>query len=353
MEVRATYPQPRGVQVRQEKVDTNTPKVTVLIPTKNGGAIFEKVLERVVAQKTQWPFEILVIDSGSNDNTVETCRRYPEVRLHTIPPNEFGHGKTRNLGVSMARSEFVALITQDALPVNEHWLEAMVAAIEPDPAIAGVFGRHIAHPDANPFTTHELELHFAGFDAWQLVQMDDPERYARDQHYRQVLHFFSDNNALIRRSVWETLPYPDVDFAEDQIWALKIIEAGYKKAYARDAVVVHSHNYDLFERLQRSFDEAYAFRSLFGYVLCPSPWTLVRSWLALTRRDLAYARRSGLFGAQTMTVLLAPLDNFMRLAGHYLGARGDRLPKGLRQRLSRDKQLMLGLRAARGKAASR
>ncbi|GAA0832988.1 glycosyltransferase family 2 protein [Cupriavidus pauculus] len=326
------------------------PKVTVLIPTKNGGAIFAKVLEHVVAQHTPWPFEVLVIDSGSSDNTIDICRRYPEVRLHTIPSNEFGHGRTRNLGVSMARSEFVALITQDALPLNEHWLAAMVAAIEPDPAIAGVFGRHIAYPDANPFTTHELELHFAGFDAWQVVQMDDPERYTRDQGYRQVLHFFSDNNAVIRRSVWEKLPYPDVDFAEDQIWAQKIIEAGYKKAYARDAVVVHSHNYELFERLQRSFDEAYAFRRLFGYVLCPSPWALVSSWAALTRRDLAYARRSRLLGTQTKAVLMAPFDNFMRLAGHYLGARGDRLPGRLRQRLSRDKRLMLGLGAAGGKA---
>ena len=61
-----------------------------------------------------------------------------------------------------------------------------------------------------------------------------------------------------------------------------MIETGYKKAYARDAVVVHSHNYELFERLQRSFDEAYVFRCLFGYMLCQSLWVLVCSWLALT-----------------------------------------------------------------------
>jgi rhamnosyltransferase len=333
-------------------VDTITPKVTVLIPTKNAGKIFEKVLARVVAQQTPWPFEISVIDSGSIDNTLEVCRRYPDVRLHTIAPEDFGHGKTRNFGVSMARGEFVALITQDALPESELWLAELVSIIEKDPAIAGAFCRHIAYPDANPFSKHELELHFAGFDSWQVVQMDDPERYGRDQGYRQVLHFFSDNNAIIRRSVWEVLPYPEVDFAEDQIWAQKIIEAGYKKAYARDAVVVHSHDYGLFERLQRSFDEAFAFRRLFGYVLCTGPWSLVRSWLALTRRDLAYARASGLLGVRTTDVLLAPLDNFMRLAGHYLGARGDSLPAWLRQRLSRDKRLMLGLRSSYRKSSN-
>lgn len=320
------------------------PKVTVLIPTKNGGAIFEKTLSSVVSQLAPWPFEVLVVDSGSSDNTIITCQRHPEVRVHSIPPEEFGHGKTRNLGISMAKGEFVALITQDALPANQNWLLSLVEAIEQDPAIAGVFGRHTAYPDANPFTAHELEQHFDSFDAWRVVQMENPERFKHDQGYRQTLHFFSDNNALIRRTVWEKHPYPDVDFAEDQIWAHSIIEAGYKKAYSRKAVVVHSHNYALLERLQRSFDEAHAFRRYFGYVLCSSPFALLRSWLALTRRDLAYALRSNLFGTNTMEVLLMPLDNFMRLAGHFLGSCGDRLPEGLRLRLSRDKRLMTGLR---------
>ena len=63
-----------------------------------------------------------------------------------------------------------------------------------------------------------------------MVWLDDKARYDRDEPYRQRLHFFSDNNALVRRSVWEQIPYPDVDFAEDQIWAQQIIEAGWKRA---------------------------------------------------------------------------------------------------------------------------
>lgn len=323
-------------------------KASIIIPTKNPGSVFRRVLPAVLSQDVTFDFEVLVIDSGSTDGTLDyvTGLGDPRVRLHCIEPASFGHGRTRNLGVSMTSGEYAVLITHDAMPADDRWLAAMVATADTDPQIAGVFGRHIAYPEADPFTARELELHFAGFDAWQVVQMDDPERYARDEGYRQVLHFFSDNNALVRRSVWDVLPYPDVDFAEDQIWAQKIIEAGYKKAYARDAVVMHSHDYALFERLQRSFDEAYAFRRLFGYVLCRGPRSLVRSWLALTCRDMAFARSAGLWRSQTLAVLRAPFDNFMRLVGHYLGARGDRLPEGLRRRLSRDKRLMLGLRAA-------
>lgn len=321
-------------------------KASVIIPSKNPGPHFQKVLAAVLSQSTDFDYEVLVIDSGSTDGTLAYVNDHADrrLRLHRIEPASFGHGRTRNLGVSLTSGQYAVLVTHDAMPVNEHWLANMVATADSDPQIAGVFGRHIAYPDADPFAAHELEVHFAGFDAWALVSLDDPERYARDQGYRQVLHFFSDNNALIRRSVWEVHPYPDVDFAEDQIWAQKIIEAGYKKAYARDGVVMHSHNYALFERLQRSFDEAYAFRRLFGYVLSPGLRCLMLSWLALTRRDMAFARRNKLWRLHTMSVLRAPFDNFMRLTGHYLGSHGDRLPEALRQRLSRDKQLMLGLR---------
>jgi rhamnosyltransferase len=323
----------------------NPIKASVIIPTKNPGHLFKQVLAAVLSQSTDFLYEVIVIDSGSTDGTVDYVKGHkdPRIYLHQIEPSSFGHGRTRNLAVSMSSGEYAVLITHDAMPSNEFWLVNMVAIADSDPQIAGVFGRHIAYPDADPFTKRELEMHFAGFDAWQLVSLDNPERYSNDQGYRQVLHFFSDNNALIRRSMWIEHPYPDVDFAEDQIWAQKIIEAGYKKAYARDGVVFHSHTYTLLERLQRSFDEAYAFRRLFGYVLSTSLRSLLLSWLALTKRDIVYAWQDHLLRSHTKAVLIAPFDNFMRLAGHYLGSRGDHLPEWMRRRLSRDKQLMLGL----------
>jgi len=329
-------------------------KASIVIPTKNPGHQFQQVLHAVLSQSPDFEYEVLVIDSGSTDGTVDYVRGLSDsrIRLHQIEPSSFGHGRTRNLGVSLTSGEYAVLITHDAMPVNQDWLKNLVATAESDPQIAGVFGRHVAYPNANPFTAHELDIHFSGFDEWTVSSLEDPERYSRDEGYRQVLHFFSDNNALIRRSVWEVQPYPDVDFAEDQIWAQRIIEAGYKKAYAREAVVMHSHEYGLFERLQRSFDESYAFNRLFGYSLCSGIRSLIISWLALTRRDIAYSINNKLWKSHAKFVLLAPVDNFMRLTGYYLGSRGDRLPAGLRQRLSRDKQLMLGLRRTINGAAN-
>ncbi|MCC4854074.1 glycosyltransferase, partial [Vibrio lentus] len=145
---------------------------------------------------------------------------------------DFGHGKTRNYGVSISNAKYCVLLTHDATPFNEDWLAEAVSIAERDDDIAGVFGRHVAYDHANFFTKRELKLHFDGFIGHEVVQLEDKVRYKSELGYKQFLHFFSDNNALIRRSVWEKIPYPDVNFSEDQLWAKAIIEAGYKKAYA-------------------------------------------------------------------------------------------------------------------------
>jgi rhamnosyltransferase len=321
-------------------------KASIIIPTKNPGNIFENVLNQVLSQKTSFFFEVLIIDSGSTDGTLGFVRKIsdPRVKLHCIPSDSFGHGKTRNLGVALTSGEYAVLLTHDATPVDQCWLAELVDFADRDPQIAGVFGRHIAYSSAGPFARRELELHFSGFDPITPVSMEDCKRYEVDLGYRQLLHFFSDNNALIRRSVWQKIPYPDVNFAEDQLWAKAIIEAGYKKAYSDKAAVYHSHDYSLTERFQRSFDESYAFKRLFNYYLCISVLNLIRSWLALTVRDFAYAKQTGLWSTNTRAVLLSPFDNLMRVSGHYFGTKGDKLPNRVRELLSWDHRLLSGLR---------
>ena len=317
----------------------NNMKASVVIPTKNPGDVFKRVLSSVLAQKTDWPFEVIVIDSGSKDGTVEYVRSNPNVKLIEIPAHEFGHGRSRNFAIASASGEYVAMITHDAQPVTENWLKCMVNTAEQDKRIAGVFGKHIAYESASVFTARELELHFSGFNASPVVHLDDTQRYHADVGYRQFLHFFSDNNALLRRSVWAHIPYPDVDFAEDQIWAKSIIEAGYYKAYSEEGAVYHSHDYALFERLQRSFDESYAFNRLFGYVLCPSVRSMIESFMSLNRRDIIYARSLGMLRKKPTKVLFVVVDNLMRMVGLYLGSRGDKLPVFIKKQISRDKKL--------------
>ena len=297
------------------------PLASVVIPTKNPGPLFARVIEAVVNQETAWPFEVLVIDSGSTDGSLQMLRQqFPQVRLIEIAPETFGHGRTRNQGVSLAQGEFVALITHDALPVNEHWLSGMVAPLQADPNVAGVFGRHLAYPNAGPFVTRDINQHFDHLATWpNPLVLEDRDRYGRDQGYRQVLHFFSDNNACLRKSVWQRIPYPDVNFAEDQIWAQKIIEAGYKKAYADNAMVYHSHDYGVIELFRRSFDESTALFRLFGYTLCPSLKQALKGIVRGSLRDWIYLKhkrpKHSLYWA-----LRTPFDEMARQLGHLLGS---------------------------------
>jgi rhamnosyltransferase len=314
-------------------------KASVVIPTKNPGVLFSRVLTAVTQQDAPWSFEVVVIDSGSVDGTQALCRSMG-VRLVEIEPASFGHGRTRNLAIAGTKGEFIAMLTHDALPADEHWLRRLVEAVEASPDIAGAFGRHLAYPDADPYTKRDLELHFDNFRKMPaVVRLDDRSRYQNDVGYRQLLHFFSDNNACLRRSVWESHSYPDVEFAEDQIWAKTVIEAGYSKAYAHDAAVFHSHRYSVKEMARRSFDESAAFSRLFGYNLCPSIKEMLRQTVRGSGRDILWSLARERLGPQIFWLLRSPFANLARQVGFYLGSREKHIPASILGILSRDKAL--------------
>lgn len=307
---------------------------------KNGGALFGEVLDAVLAQRTDWPFEVLVIDSGSSDGSVDVARSRG-VDVTVIPPAEFSHGGTRNRLARQSRGEFLVYITQDAKPATEHWLARLVDGCNADPSVAGAFGPHLAHHGARHVTHRELAAHFAGFgDSLNLVRLDDPERFESDVGYRQFLHFFSSNNSCIRRSVWEKLPLPEVLFAEDQTWALAAVKAGYSKAFVPEAVVFHSHDFGVWETFQRNFDEARSFERYFGYQMQTGAFSALRSSAGLARRDWSWLRVAGLKGWRLFknSVYMAGIET-ARTMGQLFGTNHKSLPEWFQRMASRDQQM--------------
>ncbi|QTD47481.1 glycosyltransferase family 2 protein [Ottowia testudinis] len=315
-------------------------RASVLIPVKNGGELLGEVLDAVLAQQAPWPFEVIVMDSGSTDGSVQAVRERG-IRVETVAPSEFGHGRTRNRMAAMALGDFLVFITQDAKPAGPHWLAAIVSACEAEPSVAGAFGPHLAYPRARHVTHRELAQHFAGFGSnLSVVRLEDPERFAVDPGYRQFLHYFSNNNSCIRREAWERVPLPDVMFAEDQTWALRAIEAGYAKAFAPDAVVYHSHDFGIWETLQRNFDEARSFNIYFGYRLQGSLWSALTSGGYLAKRDLDWLHEAGLHGWRLIknAAYMAVIE-CARVIGQFLGTHHASLPKPLLRMVSRDQRL--------------
>ena len=103
--------------------------VSIVIPTKNAGPDFQKVLDMIYAQKTEYEYEVICVDSGSKDGTLNLIKQYP-CKLYQIPSSEFGHGKTRNYGASKGTGEYIVFITQDALPATDTWLQNFIDAMK-------------------------------------------------------------------------------------------------------------------------------------------------------------------------------------------------------------------------------
>jgi rhamnosyltransferase len=320
------------------------PVASILIPTKNAGPRLREVLVAVEAQTPGFPFEVLVVDSGSSDGTLETVRAFPDVRLIEIPADEFGHGRTRNFAATHAEGDYLVYITHDAIPAGEAWLARLVEPFGND-EVAGVFGRHVPHVGADAFVQRDLKAHFDNIASFPpvLSKATDPDRYAADLGWRQLLHFFSNNNSALRRSVWESHPFPDVHFSEDQLWARQIIEAGYSKAYANDAIVAHSHRFGMISQLHRAFDEAAAFEKLFGYRMSSTVYRTLRTAIGFSARDIAYGWRNRV----PLETVIGRVGQDIGLAlGHFLGTHNERLSPKMRQALSHDQRLMQSLRRA-------
>jgi len=242
-------------------------KASIVIPTLNGGKLFARIVEQISKQRTGWNFEIVVVDSGSTDGTVEILKNYSSARCISINKKDFQHGRTRNLGVEESNGEFVLFLTQDALPSDEFWLYNMVSTMEHFETAAGAFGKHLAWPDASFYTRRDIENHFKTFDNLPLLATKylDLKRWnSKDNGFRQILRFYSDNNSCLRKSIWRDIPYPEVEYGEDQAWAFKIIEKGYGKIYAPNAIVYHSHDYTPYEAMERAKTESWFFYTMFG-----------------------------------------------------------------------------------------
>lgn len=304
--------------------------VTIVIPTKNAGSILDQVLEMVFQQKTSYEYEVICVDSGSSDNTLEIIKKYP-TKLLEIAPEEFGHGKTRNFGASKGSGKFIVFITQDAVPATDTWLENFINAMKLDDEIAGGFGIHYPYPDCNLIDKRDLEAHFKSFgDENTIYQLEDRERYEREEGYRHLLAFFSDNNSCLRRSIWEKYPYEDVDFSEDQIWARKIIELGYKKVYCPFAPVYHSHNYGLRSYFGRYYDEHKGLYNIHQYINLKHWYLIPPAIYRHVKSDLAYFKQCGLSPKEERAAVRYSIcRNYSRYFAGYLGGHYAGYPKWL------------------------
>lgn len=219
--------------------------VSLIIPTLNAEGEIGALIEALLGQ-SRVPNEILVVDSSSDDGTVGIASSYREVSVEVIDRRDFDHGLTRDWALRRSSGDIVCFMTQDAVPANDAFVENLIAPILSDPSVAISSGRQLPKVDARRF--EQLVRAFNYTDESNVRSRDDVPRLG------VKAYFATDVCAAYRRSAYLELGgFGRTDMSEDMLMAAKVLNAGWKVAYAADAEVYHSHNLTPRQQYERNF----------------------------------------------------------------------------------------------------
>jgi glycosyltransferase involved in cell wall biosynthesis len=217
----------------------STPLASIIILAKNEERNIERCLRKVFNQNLK-DFEVILIDSGSNDKTLQIASKFP-VSTKRIKEKDFHHAITRNLGISLSKGKYIVFLTADSYPENPRWLEKLLAPFK-DVQVAAAFSRQIPKSKTNPIESAFIEQTYPrikkrisskdlnGKDPGKIVLLSDVS-----SAYRREIACFKDT----------------VSLAEDQEIAVRLLKKNYCIVYAPDSIVRHSHNYSAISLLKR------------------------------------------------------------------------------------------------------
>jgi rhamnosyltransferase len=203
----------------------HTGTVGVVIRTLNESELIGRCIATLRAQQPEFDLDILVVDSGSTDDTVAIAEAGGARVLH-MRPDDFDYSKALNVGIEAVRGDLVVLLSAHAIPTDDRWLSHLLDPFE-DPAVAGVTARQVPWPDAPWDEVLRLGRTFG----------DVPVRYTRANAGDLV---FSNAASAVRRADWEREPFT-LPAAEDLEWAQRMVAGGHTVAYAPAAQTLHSH----------------------------------------------------------------------------------------------------------------
>ena len=264
------------------------PTVSVIIPVRNEAKRIRQCIEGILKQTVPVQ-EIIVIDSGSTDGTLEILAEFPDVDVIEIDGSTFNHGLTRNLGVERATGEFCQLTVGDAYAYNEVWLEEMLKGFRDDEVMAVCGQQVVDHlPEINPMQWFRP----SGPPTLRRVQHKDGAWDQLSPQEKKADGGWDDVNAMYRRSALIEIPFQATSYSEDKIWVDDALRAGHAVAYNSAARVYHCHYEDADFMYRRTITGHYFTYRTFGNL--PARWGLKQSPTQLLRRFKWTFLKSGL-----------------------------------------------------------
>jgi rhamnosyltransferase len=213
-------------------------KISVIMRTKNADWVVEQAL-RALHSQTMRDFELVVIDSGSTDRTLEIVRQYSP-KLLQIPPSAYIPGAVLNQAIAASTGDTLVFQNSDTVPLNPFALEHLLGAFAV-PRVVAAFARQVPRPEAAMWVRRDYQVSFpANGDAPAWMPLSLPF-------------------AAMRRSAWEQHRFHTAAFGSEDIeWGCWAQANGFVVRYVPSAVVMHSHNYTLREAFGRRFIEGEA-----------------------------------------------------------------------------------------------
>lgn len=111
------------------------PLISVIIPVYNGARTIRETIDSVLSQSFS-DFELLIINDGSTDNTLDVVARFSDPRIHVFSYPNAGSNPSRNRGIDFAKGDYLSFIDADDLWTPDK-LEAQLQALRDNP-LAGV-----------------------------------------------------------------------------------------------------------------------------------------------------------------------------------------------------------------------
>lgn len=212
------------------------PQVTVIVPLHNHAEQTLMTLESLLAAGGEVPYEVILVDNGSADETLELLLRLENVRVHRNEEN-LGFGEACNRGAEMALGEYVCFLNSDALP-SPGWLGALLDTLERFPRCRAVGGKLVL-PDGS--------LQEAGSIIWKdgstLGYGRGRDPMAPEFCYTREVDYCSAACLLVDRELFQSLGGFDARYApayyEDADLCMAIREAGYTVMYEPRAAILH------------------------------------------------------------------------------------------------------------------
>jgi len=258
------------------------PLASVIVPNRNGARVIDRCLRQLRAQDHD-PFEIIVVDDASTDDSIQVAERHLDGERLTIVRSERhrGLGAARNLGLRHASGRHVAYIDADGFAAPD-WLRQGVTRLENDPSLGAVAS--LVFFDGNRTVLNGAGGTMNRYGYGSDCGFNEPLEYARlprEVVYPMGCGLIARRDALERVGGFDPL---FTNYYDDAELGLKLWAAGYRVELAQDAWIDHGYGHSTEGSPQKwLFCERHRIRT----VLKHYPLRSLPTWLAREAASVA------------------------------------------------------------------